>query len=203
MITHRTIAAAVLFLAATAFAGPDNPECLGDDCGYPTTVGGSGAGPCVAGVCSGGGGCSVWVAFTDDGKTLAYTDDADGDGKSDNHDNCPFASNRDQSDSDGDGVGDACDNCAGASNVAQLDIDGDGQGDVCDGDMDGDGILNGVDNCPAIPNAGQEKTLPASTLGDVCNTDDDADGILDGQDNCPLVPNPTQVIPPGAVCNID
>src|SRR5262245_21837214 len=101
----RTIAAAVMLMTVKAFAGADNPECLGDDCGYPETEGGGGAGACVAGVCQGGG-CSVWVAFTDDGKTLSYTDDADGDGKSDDHDNCPFASNRDQADVDGDSTGD-------------------------------------------------------------------------------------------------
>src|SRR5262249_1428267 len=107
--------------SALAQGNDNNPECLGDDCGTPQEEGG-GCG------CGCGCGCSVWVAMTDDGKTLSYTDDADGDGKADGHDNCPFSSNRDQLDGDGDGVGDACDNCAGASNVAQLDIDGDGQG---------------------------------------------------------------------------
>ncbi len=93
-----------LMLGLPAFAQTsNNPECLGTDCGSPANEGGG---------CSCGCGCSVWVAYTDDGKTLAYTDDADGDGKSDDHDNCPFVSNRDQADSDGDGVGDACDNCA-------------------------------------------------------------------------------------------
>ena len=56
-------------------------------CGKPKEEGGG---------CGCGCGCSVWVAYTDDGKTLAYTDDADGDGKADDNDNCPFASNRDQ-----------------------------------------------------------------------------------------------------------
>src|SRR5262245_32610072 len=119
-------ALALVLLSVPALAGPDNPECLGTQCGYPNTEGGGGAGPCVAGVCSGGGGCSVWVAYTDDGVTLSYTDDADGDGKSDGYDNCPFSSNRDQLDADGDSVGDSCDNCNGASNLAQLDTDGDG-----------------------------------------------------------------------------
>ena len=187
-------AALAMAFAMPAFAGDDNPECLGDDCGAPATVGGG---------CSCSCGCSVWVAYTDDGKTLAYTDDADGDGKSDNNDNCPFSSNRDQVDGDGDSVGDACDNCAAASNVTQLDTDGDGSGDFCDGDMDGDGINNPLDNCPAIPNANQLKTASTASAGDVCNTDDDLDGILDGVDNCPLVANPSQVIPAGAVCNVD
>src|ERR1043165_5879542 len=88
----------------------NNPECLGSQCGRPREVGGG---------CGCGCGCSVWVAMTDDGVTLSYTDDADGDGKADSTDNCPFSSNRDQSDLDGDGVGNTCDNCSDASNSAQ------------------------------------------------------------------------------------
>jgi hypothetical protein len=191
-----TSAALTMLFALPAFAGSDNPECLGTQCGTPATVGGGG--------CSCGCGCSVWVAYTDDGVTLAYTDDADGDGKSDGNDNCAFASNRDQADIDGDGVGDACDNCAGASNLSQIDTDGDGLGDLCDGDLDGDNIANALDNCVSIPNADQKKTLSGSTLGDVCNPDDDADGMLDGDDSCPLVANPGNgPVPPGSVCNVD
>ena len=128
----------VSFLSLPALA-QDNPECLGSQCGRPHEEGGGGGGSCVDGVCVGGG-CSVWVAYTDDGKTLAYTDDADGDGKSDTVDNCPFATNRDQLDGDGDGVGDTCDSCAAVSNFAQLDSDGDALGDACDSDLDGDEI---------------------------------------------------------------
>jgi len=183
-----------LVFANAAFAASDNPECLGTSCGTPQTVGGG---------CSCSCGCSVWVAYTDDGKTLSYTDDADGDGKSDGNDNCPFVSNRDQLDTDGDGIGDACDNCANASNVTQIDTDGDGLGDACDADIDGDGVANAQDNCPSIPNADQKATLPGATLGDACNSDDDGDGIPDNADNCPLIANPDQSIPQGAVCNTD
>jgi hypothetical protein len=186
---------AVLLTGFGAYAGDDNPECLGDNCGAPATVGGGG--------CSCSCGCSVWVSYTDDGKTLSYTDDADGDGKSDNNDNCPFASNRDQIDSDGDGVGDACDNCPGASNFAQLDTDGDGKGDVCDADIDGDNIANATDNCPTVPNVDQQITCKAvstvcaaaATLGDACNPDIDGDGVMNGPDNCPLVANADQILP--------
>ncbi|MDX2010389.1 MAG: thrombospondin type 3 repeat-containing protein, partial [Myxococcaceae bacterium] len=89
--------------AAAQLGNGTNPECLDPSCGKPKQVGGGG--------CGCGCGCSVWVAYTDDGKTLSYTDDADGDGKADDSDNCPFSANRDQLDIDGDGVGNTCDNC--------------------------------------------------------------------------------------------
>jgi MYXO-CTERM domain-containing protein len=146
--------------------------------------------------------------MTDDGKTLAYTDDADGDGKADDVDNCPFSSNRDQLDGDGDGVGDVCDNCPGASNFGQLNTDGDGQGDVCDDDLDGDGVANTADNCPSVPNKagadGKQLDTDGDGKGDVCDTDDDADGVPDVKDDCPLVPDPAQDQPPGTPgCSAD
>ncbi|MDX2010068.1 MAG: thrombospondin type 3 repeat-containing protein, partial [Myxococcaceae bacterium] len=98
-----------LFTASTGFAqlaNGTNPECLDPSCGRPKEQGGGGGCGCGCGC-----GCSVWVAYTDDGKTLSYTDDADGDGKADDADNCPFSANRDQLDIDGDGVGNTCDNC--------------------------------------------------------------------------------------------
>ncbi|MFO0595464.1 MAG: thrombospondin type 3 repeat-containing protein [Myxococcaceae bacterium] len=193
------VVAVLSLVAAPAFAqlgNGVNPECLGSNCGSPKEEGG-GCG------CGCGCGCSVWVAYTDDGKTLSYTDDADGDGKSDDVDNCPFATNRDQLDGDGDGVGDSCDNCAALSNFNQLDTDGDASGDVCDGDLDGDTIDNALDNCPSIPNKDQLKTNGAQALGNVCNNDDDGDGILDTIDVCPLLPNPGNVQLNDSRCNAD
>ncbi|WP_434301069.1 cell-cell cohesion MYXO-CTERM protein MtsC [Corallococcus exiguus] len=175
---------------------PDNPECLGDECGRPKEEGGG---------CGCGCGCSVWVAYTDDGKTLSYTDDADGDGKADDKDNCPFTSNRDQDDTaDGDGVGTACDNCPAVSNATQLDGDGDGIGDACDPDDDNDGKLDGEDNCPTIPNANQADN-DQDGIGDVCDADDDNDGVPDGEDSCPLVANPIQTEMPAdlSLCRVD
>jgi hypothetical protein len=172
----------------------DNPECLGSACGRPQEEGGG---------CGCGCGCSVWVAYTDDGVTLAYTDDADGDGRADDRDNCPFASNRDQSDVDGDGVGDVCDNCPSLSNYQQRDTDGDGLGDDCDPDADGDGVPNAEDNCPFVPNRDQSD-LDGDGQGDVCDLDDDNDGIPDGQDNCPRIANPDQRMPADASqCRVD
>ncbi len=190
-------ALAVTMLGSTpAFAQLDNgtnPECLGSDCGRPKEQGGG---------CGCGCGCSVWVAYTDDGRTLAYTDDADGDGRADDRDNCPFAENRDQSDGDGDGVGDVCDNCAGTSNLQQLDIDGDGIGDACDDDRDGDGVPNAVDKCPNIPD--NQVDLDGDGLGDACDPDDDNDGIPDGEDTCPRIANPGNTPPADTSgCNID
>ena len=188
-----------LFLAAALPAraqNSDNPECLGTQCGAPQEQGGG----CGCG-CSCG--CSVWVSYTDDGKTLAYTDDADGDGKADGYDNCPFVANRDQADGDGDGVGDACDNCPTVANPDQRDTDGDGKGDACDDDKDGDGILNTADNCPGIYNPNQTDT-DGDGLGDACDPDDDNDGIPDADDHCPRYADPSNPVSvPGIQCVVD
>ncbi len=196
MTRPLVLATCLTLFAAPAFAQSNsNPECLGSECGAPKEEGG-GCG------CGCGCGCSVWVAYTDDGKTLSYTDDADGDGKSDDMDNCPFASNRDQLDGDGDGVGDTCDNCAAASNFSQLDADGDGQGDSCDADVDGDTIANALDDCPSIPNRDQLDT-DGDGRGNVCDADDDGDGILDTVDVCPLLSNPGNAPLSDPRCNAD
>ncbi len=63
---------------------------------------------------------------------VASPGDKDGDGISDEEDNCPTISNSLQLDSDKDGYGDACDNCPFNFNPDQADSDGDGIGDVCD-----------------------------------------------------------------------
>ena len=86
---------------------------------------------------------------------VAEAADQDGDGISDNLDNCPLVSNPDQIDNDydhigfacdgdwdGDGVSDAEDNCWDVPNPAQMDLEGDGVGDNCDLDRDGDGYTN-------------------------------------------------------------
>lgn len=174
--------------------GGVNPECLGSQCGRPRTEGGG---------CGCGCGCSVWVAQTDDGVQLSYTDDTDGDGIPDDRDNCPFVPNRDQKDTDGDGVGDACDNCPLIANRDQHDINANGIGDVCDPDMDGDGIPNELDNCPRIPNRDQltfgNRGPDGKIMGAACDPDWDKDGVPNARDNWPLCYNPTQA-PPDRSC---
>ena len=176
-------------IAPQARADENNPECLGSDCGAPKQEGGG---------CSCSCGCSVWVSYTDQGKTLSYTDDTDGDGIPDYADNCWLVPNPDQTDTDGDGIGDACDNCPGIANPDQKDTNGNGIGDLCDADLDGDGFPDkaltmnaagvttsttalppGVpvmfkgksvlpDNCPTVPNSDQKITCQAGA-GTQCN----------------------------------
>ena len=60
-----------------------------------------------------------------------------------------------QQDSDGDGISDEQDNCPSVADPEQEDFDGDGIGDACDDDIDGDGVLNDIDQCNDTP-LGQE-----------------------------------------------
>jgi hypothetical protein len=99
-------------------------------------------------------------------------------------------------DTDGDGVTDDVDNCPEVSNPDQADADGDGIGDACDeGDADGDTIPDNADNCPAVANPLQEDA-DGDGIGDACDpvvgVDTDGDGIADDVDNCPEVSNPDQ-----------
>ncbi|MFB6076340.1 MAG: CARDB domain-containing protein [Candidatus Aenigmatarchaeota archaeon] len=59
-------------------------------------------------------------------------EDNDGDGITNNLDNCPDIYNLDQLDADNDSLGNVCDNCPNIQNPGQQDIDGDGIGDLCD-----------------------------------------------------------------------
>src|SRR5687767_297807 len=82
-------------------------------------------------------------------------------------------------DSDGDGVTDDADNCDNLANPDQVDVDRDDIGDACQGcimlplrafdDDDGDGLTDDIDNCTG---------LASGTM----QSDDDGDGIGNGCD---------------------
>jgi hypothetical protein len=165
-------------IAPQARADQNNPECLGSDCGAPKEEGGG---------CSCSCGCSVWVSYTDQGKTLSYTDDTDGDGIPDYADNCWLVPNSDQADSDGDGIGDACDNCPGIGNPDQKDTNGNGIGDLCDPDLDGDGF---PDKTVITNAAGVVTSSTAINPGQMVSFN----GKMVAGDNCPDVPNSDQFI---------
>jgi syndecan 4 len=124
--------------------------------------------------------------------------DRDGDGFTDEVDNCEFVYNPDQNDLDTDGVGDACDNCIWIANPPlanneQADSDRDFMGNECDDnvDSDHDGVQDSLDNCQLEANSDQLDTDGDST-GDMCDTDTDNDTIDDVKDNCPVIPNINQ-----------
>ena len=142
--------------------------------------------------------------------------DTDGDGITDNLDNCPTIANTNQQNTDllfvnGDTNGDACDsdddadadldaadNCPLTPNPSQQNADGDAFGDYCDvcpasasGDPDSDGVCNPLDNCPSVANPTQSNIDP-DPLGDACDSDRDGDGVADLTDNCLAVPNASQ-----------
>lgn len=83
----------------------------------------------------------------------AFSDDVDGDGIANEHDNCPTVYNPDQKDTDHDGFGDACDFCPMLATTVNHDEDGDGVGDECD-------------DCPEFPNF--QLDTDGDGIGDAC-----------------------------------
>jgi hypothetical protein len=85
-------------------------------------------------------------------------------------------------DSDGDGISDDADNCSLASNPGQADFDSDGTGDACD-DSDGDSFVDSMDNCPELAN--DQADADQDGTGDACEAiagDLDGDGDVDRKD---------------------
>jgi hypothetical protein len=89
---------------------------------------------------------------------IASPPDSDGDGLTDDVDNCPYDYNPDQADIDADGIGDICDPCPeDPTNTC-----------VPCPDTDADGICDEEDNCPFIANPDQTD-LDLDRLGDPCD----------------------------------
>lgn len=75
-------------------------------------------------------------------EVINFCADSDGDGISDQIDNCLNSSNPHQEDFDNDGIGNGCDNCPLVTNPSQNDSDSDGIGDVCDNNQVEYGMKN-------------------------------------------------------------
>ena len=138
--------------------------------------------------------------------TMVATCDIDGDGLTNENDNCDLFANPDQKDGDSDTVGDVCDNCPTDSNTSQDNADSDTHGDVCDNcpddtnedqaNNDEDTLGDACDNCPNLDNEGQEDG-DGDDVGDICDncltvintlqTNSDADTLGDACDWCDLV----------------
>ena len=118
-------------------------------------------------------------------------EDTDGDGVTDDKDNCPNTPAGEAVDSDGcadsqkdgdnDGVTDDLDTCPDTPTGEAVDADGcaDSQKDT-----DGDGVTDDLDTCPDTP-AGE--AVDASGCADSQN-DTDGDGVTDDLDTCPDTP---------------
>ena len=93
------------------------------------------------------------------------------------------------SDADGDGYSDNSDNCPMIANAGQEDMDSDGLGNVCDPDADEDGILNDDDACDG-PAVNWDASVWTDDIDmDGCrdideDDDDDQDGVVDTSDPC-------------------
>ena len=131
----------------------------------------------------------LYKTFPSKGKKvepLAPTD-ADGDGVSDDVDQCPNQAedpdgNEDEDgcpelDDDGDGIPDTADACPNQPE----DMNGVDDGDGCpENDLDGDGIVGTADQCPS-----DAEDMDGFQDADGCpDPDNDADGVLDANDQC-------------------
>src|SRR5690606_14580765 len=118
---------------------------------------------------------------------MSTNDDVDGDGVSNDADNCQTIFNpvrpmdgMMQPDGDQDGVGDACDPCpTDPTDTCMVPLPG---------DIDADGVLDVDDNCISEANPTQD--------------DMDSDGIGDACDVCPTEPNPGGTACPASVYDI-
>lgn len=134
-------------------------------------------------------------------RCAAPTNDSDGDGVTDDIDNCPDASNPDQADNDADKTGDACDPDDDNDGVPDqndafpfdanesLDTDGDGIGNNADSDDDGDGQSDTDETaCGSNPldAASKAPDNDSDNAPDCVDPDDDNDGVLDENDAFPF-----------------
>jgi hypothetical protein len=103
--------------------------------------------------------CILWVhTMYVDADSGSSPGDTDGDGVTDDTDNCLTIPNGPNGGTCSEGaIGDSCTSngncgCLGECSMDQENNDYDSLGDVCDPDIDGDGVLNVNDNCPKVPN---------------------------------------------------
>jgi OOP family OmpA-OmpF porin len=115
--------------------------------------------------------------------------DTDGDGVTDDLDQCPGTPPGTPVDSsgcplpqddDGDGVTNDIDKCPGTPAGAKVDATG------CEIDSDGDGVGDSRDQCPNTPTGAK-----VDERG--CELDSDGDGVFDSQDKCPDTPKGDRV----------
>jgi OOP family OmpA-OmpF porin len=114
-------------------------------------------------------------------KSCPMPKDSDGDGVTDDKDECqttPAGRKVDakgcELDGDKDGVVDALDQCPTTPAGRKVDAKG------CELDGDKDGVVDGLDQCPTTP-VGRKVDAKG------CELDSDGDGIVDGADKCPTV----------------
>ncbi len=147
------------------------------------------------------------------GVSFAGPIDTDGDGLTDDVDNCPRNFNPDQMDSDSDTRGDECDNCLDDPNALQIDSNNDGCGNQCDADITNDGLIGGPDFSAFGPTFGSSVPPtspdfdfrgPASAVPEFGNP---PDGLIGGPDFTTLAlafgGTPGPGLPPDTDCDGD
>ncbi len=127
-------------------------------------------------------GSCKWVLTTEEAQLAQHGvfparfmvgEDFDGDGISDDCDNCPITANPLQEDEDDDCIGDACDNCPTDANFDQADLDADGIGSVCDDEeLDPNSSIPAGSDLWSTPDGGQtfqdfaDNPIPADFFGE-------------------------------------
>jgi hypothetical protein len=143
----------------------DQPLTAGSAVITETAAGDPIAPPALVTVSSSAGGLATSLV------AVVNSADEDGDGVSDDLDNCPQTPNSGQADTDADSIGNACDNCLQVANTDQRDTNDDGFGNACDADLDNSGVVNLADFQLFRGVFGES---PLSQLGD--DADFDGDG---------------------------
>ena len=177
----------------------DNPECLGTQCGAPQEQGGGGGCGCGCGC-----GCSVWVSYTDDGKTLSVHRRRRRRRQVRRLRQLPLRRQPRPGRRRRRRRRRRLRQLPGGRQPRPARHRRRRQGRRLRRRQDGDGIANAQDNCPTIPNADQLDTDGDGSAATSATPTTTTTACRTRQDNCPRIAdasNPLSI--PGQQCDVD